>query len=94
MIYENSTYPGDMFLHFLLDNPDILQNTSALTTCTVDVFDDDDNTAATLSQRLEEWLERETHIVDPTHRVMLLQLATSYEAIAEMRDTLTTFTGR
>jgi hypothetical protein len=44
-------------------------------------------------QRLEEWLERETDITDLSHKPTLLQLASSYEAIVDMRATFTTSTG-
>jgi hypothetical protein len=48
---------------------------------------------ADLQQRLEEWLERETRVTDLSHKVTLLQLASAYEAMVEMRDTMTTSTG-
>ncbi len=48
---------------------------------------------ADLMQRFEEWLERETEVTDLSHKATLLQLLSSYEALVDMRDTMTTSTG-
>ena len=81
MFYDNVYVLGELFHHFLLDNPDIQEDG-----CATDA-------GANVPQRLEEWLERETSVTDLSHKATLLQLASSYEAIVEMRDTMTTSTG-
>lgn len=81
MFYDNLYVLGDLFHRFLLDNPDI-QN---------DGFMADSN--ANLHVRLEEWLERETDVTDLSHQATMMQLASSYEALVELRDTLATSTG-
>lgn len=81
MFYDNVYVLGELFHHFLLDNPD-LQEDGRMT-----------DADANLQQRLEDWLERETHVTDLSHKATLLQLASAYEAMVEMRDTMTTSTG-
>jgi hypothetical protein len=76
MFYDNVYVLGDLFHRFLLDNPDIQSAT---------VYDP----TADLSQRLEEWLDRETDITDLSHKATLLQLASSYEAMLDLRHTVT-----
>jgi hypothetical protein len=80
MFYDNVYVLSDLFYRFLLENPD-LQNA-------VSCDDRPD-----FVQRLEEWLEREACITDLAHKTTLLQLASCYEAMAELRDTSTTSTG-
>ncbi len=81
MLYDNVYVLGELFHHFLLENPDIQAGTSA----------DDSN--ADITQRLETWLESETQVTDLTHKTTLLQLASSYDALVELRDTLTVSSG-
>ncbi len=71
---------SNLFYRFLLENPDLQQTTS---------YDETPD----FVQRLEEWLARETDITDLSHKATLLQLASSYEAIVDMRDTTTTSVG-
>lgn len=80
MLYDNASLLGDLFHHFLLDHPDIQE----------DAFADTD---IDLTKRFEEWLEHETDVTDLSHKATLLQMVSAYEAIVEMRDTLTTSTG-
>lgn len=80
MFYDNIYVLSDLFYRFLLDNPDIQRARSFEAT-------------PDFVQRLEEWLERETDITDLSHKSTLLQLASSYEAIVELHDTLTTSSG-
>jgi hypothetical protein len=72
---------GERFHHFILDHPD-LQEDGRLT-----------DADANVQQRLEDWLERETSGTDLSHKATLLQLASAYEAMVEMRDPMTTSTG-
>ena len=81
MLYDNLYVLGDLFHRFLLDNPDIQ----------ADGFADD--ASANLHVKLEEWLDRETDVTDVSHRATMMQLASSYEALVELRDTLVTSTG-
>jgi hypothetical protein len=81
MVYDNVYVLGELFQHFILDNPDLQQDGWAA------------DAEANLQQRLAEWLERETSVTDLSHKATLLQLASSYEALVEMRDTMTTSTG-
>jgi hypothetical protein len=81
MVYDNVYLLGELFHHFILDHPD-LQEDGRLTDADAD-----------LQQRLEEWLERETRVTDLSHKATLLQLASAYEAMVEMRHTMTTSTG-
>ena len=81
MLYDNVYVLSNLFHHFLLDNPDIQE----------DGFGADPG--IDLCLRLEEWLERETSVTDPSHIATMMQLASSYEGMVELRDTLTTSTG-
>lgn len=81
MLYDNVSILGELFHHFLLENPDIQAGTSA------------DDSKADITQRLETWLESETQVTDLTHKATLLQLASSYEALVELRDTPTVSSG-
>jgi hypothetical protein len=76
MLYDNIYILSDIFHHFLLDHP-ALQD-GAVTGTEVDLI-----------QCFEDWLERETDVTDLSHKATLLQMVSSYEALAEMRDTLT-----
>jgi len=79
MFYDNIYILSDIFHRFLLDHPEI----------------QDDAVSATegdFMQRFEDWLERETDITDLSHKATLLQLASSYEALVELRDTVMTST--
>ncbi len=80
MFYDNIYVLSDLFHRFLLENPE-LQTTSS--------YDETPD----FVQRLEEWLEHEADITDLSHKTTLLQLASSYEAIVDMRDTATTSIG-
>jgi hypothetical protein len=80
MFYDNVYVLSDLFYRFLLENPDLRHNPSYGKT-------------PDFVQRLEEWLERETNLTDLAHKATLLQLASSYEAIVDMRDTTTTSIG-
>jgi hypothetical protein len=80
MLYDNIYILSDIFHRFLLDHPDIQD-------------DPVPGTDVDLMQRFEDWLERETDVTDLSHKATLLQLVSSYEALVEMRDTLTTSTG-
>lgn len=80
MFYDNVYVLSDLFHRFLLDNPDLQRAPS------VDKTPD-------FVQRLEAWLERETDITDLSHKATLLQLASTYEAIVDMHNTMTTSTG-
>jgi len=80
MFYDNVYVLSDFFYRFLLENPD-LQHASS--------YDERPD----FIPRLEEWLERETSITDLAHKTTLLQLASCYEALIELRDTFTTSTG-
>ena len=81
MFYDSVYVLSDLFHRFLLDNPDIQE----------DGFMAD--SVADVNQRLEEWLERETNVTDWSHKATLMQLASSYEGMLELRDTLVTSTG-
>lgn len=81
MFYDNVYVLGDLFHRFLLDHPGIQADSSAV------------DSRVDLSLRLEEWLERETNVTDLSHKATMMQLASSYEALVELRDTLTTSTG-
>jgi len=72
---------GELLHHFILDHPD-LQEDGRMT-----------DADANVQQRLEDWLERETSVTDLSHKATLLQLASAYAAMVEMRDTMTTSTG-
>jgi len=91
MLYDNVYVLSDLFRRFLLDHPEMLQMGAPFAASTQDGIDAD--TDETLSQRLMAWLETETTITDPTHQATLLQLAHTYEALIEMRDTSTTSVG-
>jgi len=80
MFYDNVYVLSDLFHRFLLDNPDLQRASS------VDKTPD-------FVQRLEAWLEGETDITDLSHKTTLLQLASAYEAIVDMRDSMTTSIG-
>jgi hypothetical protein len=80
MFYDNIYVLSDLFYRFLLDNPDLQKARS---------YDERPD----FVQRLEEWLEGETFITDLVHKTTLLQLASCYEAMVELRDTYTTSTG-
>jgi hypothetical protein len=80
MLYDNVYMLSDLFHRFLLEDPDIQEGSAA---------DPDMD----FMQRFEDWLERETQVTDPTHKATLLQLVSAYEALVDMRDTLTTSTG-
>jgi hypothetical protein len=80
MLYDNVYILSDIFHRFLLDHPH-MQDVSM------------QGTELDVMQEFEDWLERETDITDLSHKATLLQLVSSYEALAEMRDTLTTSTG-
>jgi hypothetical protein len=80
MLYDNIYMLGDLFHRFLLDHPDIQEGSVA-------------GPDVDLIQRFEDWLERETHVADLTHKATLLQMVSTYEALVDMRDTLTTSTG-
>jgi hypothetical protein len=80
MLYDNIYILSDIFHRFLLDHPAIQEK--AVPGTDVDFV-----------QRFEDWLERETNVTDLSHKATLLQLVSSYEALVEMRDTLTTSTG-
>jgi len=80
MLYDNIYILSDIFHRFLLDHPDIQED--SVTGSDMD-----------LMQRFEDWLDREPEVTDLTHKATLLQLVSSYEALVEMRDTLTTSTG-
>jgi hypothetical protein len=80
MFYDNVYILGDLFHRFLLDNPHLQERSEA-------------DPKVDFTQQLEDWLERETHVTDLTHKATLLQLASSYEALVEMRDMMTTSTG-
>ncbi len=81
MFYDNVYVLGDLFHRFLLENPDIQE----------DGFARDSN--IDLNQALEGWLEHEAHVTDLSHKALMLQLASSYEAMVELRDTVTTSIG-
>jgi hypothetical protein len=81
MLYDNIYILGELFHHFILDNPDLQEDGWAA------------DADANLQQRLAEWLECETSVTDLSHKATLLQLASAYEAMLEMRDTMTTSTG-
>ena len=81
MFYDNAYVLGELFHHFLLDNPDIQEDGFAT------------DSQLDLNLRLDDWLERQTHVIHPSHKATMMQLAASYEAIVELRDTLTTSTG-
>ncbi len=81
MFYDNAYVLGELFHHFLLDNPDIQEDGFAA------------DSQVDLNRRLDDWMERETHVTNPSHKATMMQLAASYEAIVELRDTLTTSTG-
>jgi hypothetical protein len=80
MLYDNIYILSDIFHRFLLDHPDLQEQAVP-------------GTDVDLVQRFEDWLERETDVTDLSHKATLLQLVSSYEALVEMRDTLTTSTG-
>jgi hypothetical protein len=80
MLYDNVYVLNDLFHRFLLENPD-LQETSSY------------GETPDFMRRLEAWLARETDITDLAHKITLLQLASAYEAIVDMRDTATTSIG-
>ncbi len=80
MFYDNVYVLNDLFHRFLLEHPDLQR----LSSC---------DETPDFVQRLEEWLEHETDIIDLSHKTTLLQLASSYEAIVDMRDTATTSIG-
>lgn len=81
MFYDNVYVLGDLFHRFLLDHPEVQQD-GYLSEPGID-----------LSLSLEEWMDRETDVNDFSHKATMMQLAAAYEAIVEMRDTLTTSTG-
>lgn len=81
MFYDNVYVLGELFHHFILDNPDLQEDGRMA------------HADANVQQRLAEWLERETRVTDLAHKATLLQLASAYEAMVEMRDTMTTSTG-
>ncbi len=81
MLYDNVYVLGELFHHFLLENPDIQVGTLV------------DGSKADITQRLETWLESETQVTDLTHKATLLQLASSYDALVELRETVTTSMG-
>ena len=81
MLYDNVYILGELFHHFLLENPDIQAGTPV------------DDSKADITQRLETWLENETQVTDLTHKATLLQLASSHEALVELRDTPTVSSG-
>jgi len=76
MLYDNVYVLSDCFYRFLLDNPDLQRLSSYSET-------------PSFTQRLEGWLEHATDITDLSHKDMLLQLASTYEAIVDVRDTPT-----
>jgi hypothetical protein len=80
MFYDNVYVLSDLFHRFLLDNPDLQRAPSG-------------DKTPDFVQRLEAWLESETDITDLSHKTTLLQLASSYEAIVDMRDSMTTSIG-
>jgi hypothetical protein len=80
MLYDNIYILSDIFHRFLLDHPDLQEKAVP-------------DTDVDLVQRFEDWLERETDVTDLSHKTTLLQLVSSYEALVELRDTLTTSTG-
>lgn len=82
MLYDNIYILSDIFHRFLLDHPDIQDDTAI-------------GTEVDLMQQFEDWLERETDVdvTDLSLQATLLQMLSSYEALVEMRDTSTTSTG-
>lgn len=81
MFYDNVYVLGDLFHRFLLDHPEFQKDGFA------------GDSGVDLSLTLEEWMDRETHVTDVSHKATMMQLASSYEAIVELRDTVTTSTG-
>ncbi|ETW95283.1 MAG: hypothetical protein ETSY1_31245 [Candidatus Entotheonella factor] len=80
MLYDNVYILSDIFHRFLLDHPELQEGADAAT-------------EVDLMQRFEDWLDCETDVTDLSHKATLLQLVSSYEALMEVRDTLTTSTG-
>ena len=80
MLYDNIYILSDIFHRFLMDHPDLQDDTAS-------------GTEVDFLQRFEDWLERETDVTDLSHKATLLQMVSSYEALVEMRDTLTVSTG-
>jgi hypothetical protein len=91
MLYDHVYVLGDLFQRFLLEHPDVLRGGAPSSASALDVSHDGPN--GTLSQQLMAWLETETTMTDPSHQATLLQLAYTYEALVEMRDTSTTSVG-
>lgn len=81
MFYDNVYVLGDLFHRFLLEHPEIQE----------DGFSSDAD--VNLGRSLEEWMDGETHVTDVSHKATMMQLAASYEAMVELRDSLTTSTG-
>ena len=80
MFYDNIYILSDIFHRFLLDHPEVQDDVES-------------GAEVDLMACFEDWLERETDIADLSHKAMLLQLASSYEALVELRDTVMTSTG-
>ena len=74
MFYDNIYVLSDIFHRFLLDHPDIQDHVTG---------DEGD-----FIQRFEDWLERETNVTDLSHKATLLQMVSSYEALVELRDSV------
>ncbi len=81
MFYDSVYVLGDLFHRFLLEHPEIQEDGFSR------------GAEMDLSRSFEEWVDRETEIDDFSHQATMMQLASSYEAIVELRDTLTTSTG-
>jgi hypothetical protein len=85
MLYDNVRYLGDVFHHFLLENPELFHDRwigpSVSQQVTVQ------SAEGPLRQRLQTWLDTATTLTDPTHRATLLQLADTYEALLQLPDT-------
>lgn len=80
MLYDNIYILSDIFHRFLIDHPDIQDDTAI-------------GTEVDFMQRFEDWLERETDVTDLSHKATLLQMVSSYEALVEMRDMSTVSMG-
>ena len=80
MFYDNIYILSDIFHRFLLDHPEMQDESES-------------KSDIDFMECFENWLERETDITDLTHKATLLQLASSYEALVELRDTVMTSTG-
>lgn len=84
MLYDEVYALSGLLAHFFQENPALeLHLCGPEEHCRATM---EEVTETALSQRLEAWLAHKTTITDPTHRALLLQLATSYEAGATLHD--------